>query len=236
MLSKRTVSFILTSILLSTFSAFAQNEEVWVRGLRFGCDVSRFGLKLFQSDREAMEFSFDTEVKPNVFYTLESGFEKTNLLNNRITYNSDGFYGRLGIDKNILKRKYLTSRDIVFVGARYGFYQVNQKTSSFDIPGKYWSDTVSGSYPSKTLYGHWLEVAFGLKVEVVKNLYLGASLRGKVLLFATKSLNYPYYMPGFGDGANKANFAINYSIYYQIPLMKVKTKPKEAPKKPAPKN
>jgi hypothetical protein len=224
---RKIAGFILITIVLSTTNCFAQDTAQWTRGLRFGCDLSRFLVHEFQSERNAMEFSFDTEYKSNKFATLEIGLEKATKENNRISYKSDGYYGRLGIDFNILKKDKLEKgRDVVFVGFRYGYYRVNQQVNSFMNPGFYPSDTLRGSYSSKSLYGHWAEVAFGLKVEVLKNLFLGASIRGKFMLYAKKDINYPYYMPGFGNGANNANFGINYSVYYQIPLMKV------TPKKP----
>ncbi|HEY4787019.1 MAG TPA: DUF6048 family protein, partial [Bacteroidales bacterium] len=178
-------------------------------------------------ERKAVEFSFDTEVKRNLFTTAEAGFEHVDKENDLLSYKANGIYGRVGIDYNILKRDKLEKgHDIVYVGIRYGYFVLNQRTDNYTIPGNYPGDTLTGSISSRNMDGHWIEPVFGLKVEVVKNLFLGASLRGRILLFSTKEkgINYPEYMPGYGNGANKSNFGVNYSIFYQIPIMKVKPK------------
>lgn len=202
--------------------------------MRFGCDLTRFAVGEFQSGRKAIEFSWDTEVKSDLFYTVELGLESTTKDNNSIRYKSDGFYGRLGFDHNILKRDQVKKRDIVYIGLRYGFYRITQQTDWYMIPGSHQGDTITGSFSSKSLNGHWLEAVFGVKVELFKNFYLGASLRPRFLLFSKKDINYPCYMPGFGNGANKSSFGITYSAYYQVPFMKVKPKKKEVKETTAP--
>jgi hypothetical protein len=225
MLIKKIAGFTLIAILLDISDCFAQDTTQWTRGLRFGYDLSRLALYEFQPERKAMEFSFDTEIKNNMFTTVELGEEQTTRDISMFYYKSSGYYGRFGVDFNILKRdKMEKGRDIVYIGFRYGYYHVKQQVDRYMIPSYYPTDTAFGSISPKTFDGHWLECIFGLKVEVLKNLFLGASLRGKVLLYSSKGVNYPYYMPGFGKGANSLNFGVNYSIYYQIPLMKVKYK------------
>lgn len=220
---KKIVGFTLTAILLYIPDCFAQDTVQWTRGLRFGYDLSRLALYEFQPDRKGMEFSFDTEIKSKMFTTAEFGVEQAKRDISVLSYKSNGFYGRVGVDFNILKKDKLEKgRDVVFIGFRYGYFHDNQQLTKYTIPSFYTSDTASGGFSAKNIDGHWLEVVFGLKVEVLKNLFLGASLRGKVLLYSTKDVYYPYFMPGYGKGANGANFGISYSIYYQIPLMKVK--------------
>lgn len=224
------VRFTLSLLLAVPFNLNAQEKTVnvdWERGIRLGCDLSRFALSTFQPERKGIEFSIDTEWKRNLFVTAEVGAEKVSDKSNRIDYTSNGFYGRIGIDHNIFARHdNPQSKDIVYVGVRYGFYSVTQRTDSYFIPEGYWGNT-SGSLATETLTGHWIEGVFGVKVELLKNMFLGLSARGRFLIFSQKNLNYPDYMPGFGDGSNKFNYGLNYSVYYQLPLMKVKAKPVE---------
>ena len=235
MFIKKIAGFILVLFLLSSAVGFSQDTLTWTRGLRFGYDLSRVAQYYLQPDRKAMEFSFDTEYKEDKFFTIEAGVEQSQKNSDVISYKSNGYYGRVGFDYNFLGRDKLEKgHDIVFIGLRYGYFNLNQTLNKYMIPSYYPSDTAWGSYPSKNLSGHWIEAVFGLKVEIVKNLFMGASLRGKVLLYSTKADNYPYFMPGYGKRANGANFGINYSIYYQIPIKKVKYKqaePKKQPKK-----
>lgn len=192
----------------------------WVRGIRLGCDVSRFGLPIFQKGRNGAEFSIDTELKRNFYPIFEAGFENSKVNNDRIGYKLNGIYGRLGLDYNILNREDPTSRNVFLLGIRYGFATSKQETD-WNISGDYWGNAPKGS-SSNVLGSHWMELAVGLKVEVLKNVFLGWSLRERILFSSTKVDNYPYSIPGFGNGANSSNLGMNYSIYYSIPLMKVK--------------
>jgi hypothetical protein len=224
-------------ILLSFANVHAQQDSTWERGLRVGLDVSRFAMTVFTPERKAREISFDTEVKPNWFVTIETGLENVDLLHQDSTrippkrlittlkYRSNGFYGRIGFDYNILKRDDPRSRDVVFIGFRYGFYTMKQTTDWFTIYEPRYGD-IADSYPSKMLNGHWIEGVFGCKVEVTRNFFMGLSMRERILLFSKNDINFPFARPGFGDGSTKAVLGVNYSLYYQIPLMKVKIIPK----------
>jgi hypothetical protein len=194
----------------------------WVRGIRIGCDVSRFGLPFFQKGRTATEFSIDTELKRNFTPTFETGFENSKINNDRITYSSNGIYGRIGFDYNILKHEDPTNRHSFFVGIRYGFAASKQQTT-WNIEGDYWGKTPNGS-SSDIIGTHWMELVVGLKVEVLKNFFLGWSLRERILFSSTSVENYALAIPGYGNGGKSSNLGMNYSLYYSIPIMKVKGK------------
>ena len=229
----RTVKFSLTLLLFLNINSYSQTKAKeksyeWVRGIRLGCDLSRFGLPIFQKGRIATEFSIDTELKRNFTPTFEAGFENSTVNNDRITYKSNGIYGRLGLDYNILKREAPSNRHSFFVGARYGF-SASKQTTNWNISGDYFAITPNGS-SSDIIGTHWMELVVGLKVEVVKNLFLGWSLRERILFSTTGVENYPYAIPGYGSGGKASNLGLNYSVYYSIPLMKVKGQIKIEPR------
>lgn len=213
---------ILTVILLSTGSIFGQDSIPWTRGIRLGCDVSRFTLGEFQPGRKGIEFTIDTEVKSNLYVTLEAGIEGAIRNNDRIRYKSNGYYGRIGFDYNMLKLKDSHHKDMVYVGARYGYYSIEQQTDWYMVPNPLISgDTLVGSIPPANLNGHWLEGVFGVKVELFRNFYLGTSMRLRSLIYTKKGANFPLFNPGYGNGSKKLNFGLTYTISYQIPFMKV---------------
>jgi hypothetical protein len=218
---------------LLSFNGFSQAKPTeksyeWVRGIRLGCDVSRFGVPFLQKGRTATEFSIDTELKRNFTPTFEAGFENSKVNNDRIGYTSNGIYGRIGFDYNILKREDPTSRNSFFIGARYGF-SASKQTTNWNIAGDYFGTTPKGS-SSDIIGTHWMELVVGLKVEVLKNLFFGWSLRERILFSTTSVENYPYAIPGYGNGGKGSYLGLNYSVYYSIPLMKVKGKVKIDPK------
>lgn len=197
-----------------------------MRGIRLGCDVSRFALPFMQPDRKAaIEFSIDTEWKPNFFPTGELGFENIQISNDYINYRSNAVYARIGYDKNILKHDAPRYRDMFFYGYRYGVSVLHQEVSSFTIKDSLWSD-FSGDFPAKTLQAHWLELVFGTRASLTNAIFIGFSARVKLKVYSQKDVNYPYVIPGFGNGKNTINFGFNYSVYFQIPVKKVKIEKK----------
>jgi len=186
--------------------------------------MSRFILPFTQPDRKAaVEFSIDTEWKPKFFPTGEIGFENVKISNENIGYKSNSIYARIGYDKNILKNDNNRFADMFFVGYRYGISIVNQEIYSYTINDKYWGN-VNGSFPAKTLQHHWLEMVFGTRAALTKMLYLGFSMRIRLKVYSQKDINYPFVIPGFGNGENKMNIGFNYSLYFQVPVKKVKIK------------
>jgi hypothetical protein len=222
--------FILLPAALLCLNSFAQEDTAsvkvkqteWTRGIRLGCDVSRFVLPYTQKGRKAVEFSIDTEWKPRLFLTGEAGFENVSLSNDYINYTSNGFYVRAGYDKNVMKHDAPQYHDMFFIGLRYGMSLMEQQVNSYTITDSIWGN-VDGSYSSKMIHTHWLEFVSGIKAEITKSIYIGFSARVRLRLFSTKDVTYGYANPGFGNGSNRLNVGFNYSIYYQIPIMKVRS-------------
>lgn len=215
-----------TAETVKTISKIAETHDSiieWTRGARLGCNVFPIIMSSLQPSRKGFEFSIDTRTSLNLYPTFELGFENSYLNKDYIHYNSNGLYGRIGVDYNI-RTSDIKSNDIFFVGGRYGIFAMQHKIDKLSITDTLWGPQVDGSYPQTNSYGHWLELVAGIKVEILHNLYLGWSLRTKVLLTSSFGVNYPHYMPGFGNGSNKINLGVTYSVYYQIPLMKVRTK------------
>ena len=72
----------------------------------------------------------------------------------------------------------------------------------------------------------WIEAVFGTKIEVISNVYMGASIRLGLILSQKEDERFPnLYVPGFNKVTWDSNFGVgyNYSISYFLPLYK-KTK------------
>jgi hypothetical protein len=218
---KNTVKYFIIVLLIIPSFSFAQ-DSTWVRGIRIGCDLSRFALPLTQPNRKAaVEFSIDTEWKPKFFPTGELGFESAQVSNEVINYRSNSIYGRIGFDKNIIKNDNSKFKDMFFVGYRYGISMVHQEINSFTIKDPYWGN-VTGSYAPKTLFCHWVELVGGTRAALTNYLFIGFSGRIRFKLYAQKDINYPFVIPGFGNGSKKVIVGFNYSLYFQIPVKKEK--------------
>ena len=113
--------------------------------------------------------------------------------------------------------------DVFFIGARYAMSYMNQKITNYLITDSIWGNPTTTKFNTSSCYSHWIELLAGVKVELFHNIFLGWTIRGKFLLLSNHSVYYPQYIPGYGDGSSSSNFGWTYSIFYQFPLMKVKT-------------
>ena len=186
--------------------------------VRFGCDLSRFVLPYVGDiGSKGVEFSVDGELKYNYFPVVELGRQSVRHNTDSIRYNMDGNYFRVGLDYNILKYKHRLDRDICFVGARFGCSRFSHEVPFAEV-SNFRYDVVS-DMPKSSLDAYWGEAVVGLKGEVFRNIYLGITVRAKMLFAHSRyGALTPYIIPGYGKGYNKVNAGISYSIMYAIPI------------------
>lgn len=189
-------------------------------GPRIGLDLARFIYYFTEPAEIGAEISGDFEIYKNFYPVLELGYSTMSENTDLFDYSSGGSYGRVGLDYNVLPVKDRSVHHVFTVGARYGVSLFSHRTENMYIENQYWGDLILESYES-TLRGHWIELVGGLKVEVVSNLFLGWSVRYKLLL--NKNMDQkvtPQLIPGYGNGSNNRGFGFSYSIFYKIPLFK----------------
>lgn len=229
------ISGYIFSILLALFTIFPAlsqeqevKEKVRIKGPRFGFDLSRLTLYYFEPERTAYEFSLDYEIKRNYYPVVEFGLQEVDLEESNYNYQSEGYYLRIGMDYNFQKNYSVDQYEMVFFGFRYGFSGQRHSADNIIIENDYWGDYFAESVPVSKFYGHWLELAGGIRAELFRNVFIGWSFRGRLMLYKSKKpAMEPYYVPGFGKGSKRVALGFNYSIYYKIPLFK--TRPKISP-------
>ncbi|MGD2035067.1 MAG: DUF6048 family protein [Bacteroidales bacterium] len=224
---KRTLkySFSLLLLLLVPGTLFAQDEQkqekVRIKGPRIGFDLSRLTLYYFEPERTAYEFSLDYEIKRNFYPVIEFGLQNIKLEKPIYNYYSDGYYARFGLDYNFQKGLAADQYEMVFFGFRYGFSGQNHSADNITIADDYWGDFTVTSVPETKLYGHWIELTGGIRAELFRNIFIGWSVRGKLLLYKTRDREIdPYYIHGFGKGDKRVSLGFTYSIFYRLPLSK----------------
>jgi len=224
---------ILLSILILIFlsiTSFSQEERemqkrpprtdkfIRMKGIRVGYDVTRPIQYLWNiGDRYGSEISFDMEVAPNTFPVFETGWEAQKINSDYMHYRSSGSYSRLGVDYNFLVAEHKNDKDILFMGLRYGFTLAKQQVESFTSTS-YWEQS-GGRFPSQNFNAHWAEIVLGTRIEVLKNVFLGWSIRGKIEI-SHKDFDMPpvYFIPGYGKAENGFNFDFSYSVLYNLPV------------------
>ncbi|MDR2848864.1 MAG: DUF6048 family protein [Bacteroidales bacterium] len=196
-----------------------------MKGVRVGIDLSKLALPFIYNNRTGFEASLDMHIKGNFFAIAEGGWLKVDLTksdenNNTIFhYRSNGYYGKLGIDYNLLKSRRPNSNDLLYAGFRYGMSAFSHEADEIIIPQQYWAAVPSQTIPRADLNAHWIEFLLGVKAEVLKNFYLGVAFRGKFLLSKPKdkkSHSKAYQIPGYGNGTSTFVIGMNYYVSYNI--------------------
>ena len=137
------------------------------------------------------------------------------------TYESQGSFFRVGVDVNLLKNReldtYDADGDILLFGLRFGRAQTDDRLR-FETDDEIWGSTTA-TQENNGLATVWAEMTAGVKVEVIKNIFLGYNLRFKFARhFSENTTLLPYYIPGFGRSDRPERFGFDYSIFYRIPL------------------
>ena len=219
------------SLILFLYSGVVFSQAERTVGLRLGFDISKLSLNFIQPERKTFEGSMDMELFKNVYPAIEFGSNSIKLHKDTLfNYYSNGYYGRIGVDYNLIKPLDSADNEMLIAGIRYGYAFFNDHADSIRIKDNYWGD-FHGNLPAKSLKAQWIELVFGLRTEVFKNFYLGFSIRSRMRLAKIKEDQAePYWIPGYGKGNAKACFGFNYSIYYSLPLYKKQFKIKEVTK------
>ncbi len=228
-----TYKYLLTSLLICfvVFSIQAQEKQdkkIEVKepktkfwdGMTLQIDAASIvSSTLLSKDIYSVEAGAQIDIKHKYLPIVELGYasvNKTSLEN--LTFKTNGFFGRVGMDFNLVKKKkdVKLSPNLFLMGLRLGMTNATYTINNMVIASDYWGagQTLPESKlsPSKV----WFELVFGIRVEVVKNTFMGWSLRNKHLLTTDKVGEIsPWYIPGYGRNAT-SNWGFSYTVGYKF--------------------
>lgn len=192
--------------------------------LRFGVDIARPIQNLIYDNRTSYEFQADYYIGREVYAAAEGGWGNAQVPYSDLNYSSTNSFFRVGVDKSMLQRLTGKDWDMAFIGARYGIAFIQRSNATYTTEDPMWGVT-SGTVPGKSLMAHWMEITGGVRVELLKDWFLGWNVRGKFLLNqgALKELP-PAYIAGYGKGDKNTTFDFNFYVSYAIRWSKKKPK------------
>lgn len=205
-------------------------------GIRFGADIFKLARSFYDKNYKGIEFVGDYRLTKNYYLAAELGNENKTTEDDRLNTTAKGTYIKVGFDYNSYEN-WLDMRNMVFIGLRYGASTFSQQLNSYKLynTSTYFPEapTVVSGDKFNGLSAQWLEVVVGMKAEVLKNIYVGFSVRMNKILSNTKPENFDnLYIPGFNRTYN-GDFGVgfNYTVSYFLPIYKTKSSPKKVVKK-----
>jgi hypothetical protein len=189
--------------------------------LRVGFDLVGSSKYFYDKETDNLEFFLSADLnekKSVIFFTGITDYvypryrDETFMMYN---VNAKGFYTKAGIDFNMLHTSKAEGKYFLGIGFRYGIINYSYGVSEINIEN-YWGRYTT-SIPTNKTWGHFLEAAPSVRVDITKNLSLGWSgnLRKIVSAGIEKELK-PLYLPGYGDASKSFSFALNYFIIWNI--------------------
>ena len=117
--------------------------------------------------------------------------------------------------------------NMIYSGLRLGYSTFSQTINNYTIfnTNQDWQPQTTVSTPEefKGLSAIWVELIFGIKAEVLNNLYMGLNVQLKGRISETElDIFENIYIPGFGRTYDSGSFGIGfgYNVSYLIPLYK----------------
>lgn len=205
-------------ICLSLFSAAQDTIPPRKIFIRPGIDLSRMALPFIKDyPLYGFEASIDAEYKFKYFPIAEFGWNKASDDRPDYQYQSEGYYARIGMNYNMLNYKHRLDRNLFFVGGRFAYSWYHHQFDNVIIENEW--GTLNTSLPNTELKAFWIEAVLGLKGEIAKNLFLGYTIRVKVMASRNEFSNFtPYIIPGFGEGDKTTTMGMSITMSYALPL------------------
>lgn len=217
-------------LLLTAITVSAQqqdNDTVKVKhdfrptGIRFGTDVVSIVRSSTDDTFNGWEVNGDIDFY-RFYFAADYGYWARNYTAYDATYANDGTYWRVGADVNFLTKD--PDKNMFFFGLRYGSSVFSEEMVVQKVD-PYWG-TINTTLNNSNINAHWYELTTGLRVKMLKMIWMGYTIRLKFALDTddTEEL-LPSDVPGFGRADATSLWGFNYQIFIRIPVRKSESIP-----------
>lgn len=142
-----------------------------------------------------------------------------------VNFTSTGEYIKFGFDYNLFNN-WSGMDNSIYLGLRFATSSFNNKIENYTVrnPDSYWYNNILTDFETinhSNQNANWIEFIVGIKVETIKNIYFGISLRLNRLISNSSPNNFTnLYIPGFNKVTddNSWGSGFNYTLTYSLPL------------------
>jgi Domain of unknown function (DUF6048) len=184
--------------------------------LTIGVDIFRPIMSNWVTDRYAYEIATSYYMCNEYYITLDGGWGGSSVNYSNLQYTTTNQFLRLGFNKSILVRDRPNDWDMMFIGFGAGATTIARGNANYVITDSIWGDR-AGVQAGNTFGAYWAELTGGVRVAIVKNLFLGWNIRAKFMMNGNsfKDLS-PLYIAGYGRGDKNSAFDFNAYVAYGI--------------------
>lgn len=191
-------------------------KETAGRQLVLGADLILPVRSYFETQRKGYEFQADYYLHSEIYLAVEAGWGSSAVNYADLQYSTANSFIRLGFNKILLPRENPTDWGGIMLGMRLGAASIHRNPVTYTVVDSLWGNT-GGGLGSSDFKGYWIELNGGVRVELVKGLFAGWTIRGKFLLNNKQFKDLaPLYVAGYGRGDKNAVFDFNFYVSYAI--------------------
>ena len=191
----------------------AKDSTALFKGAAVSVDLVGLG-QVWLSDYGQYEAALRINLKDKYFPIVEMGYGTCDTedatTSNR--YKSNGVYGRLGCDFNILKNKHDIYR--LYIGVRYAYASYKYDVYNPGITDPVWGNTSEINTTGVKGNTHWYEGLGGIDVKLAGPLRVGWSVRYRGRLAHKEgNIGEAWYVPGYGrSGSSRIGATFNVTL------------------------
>lgn len=207
------------SLLAISLQAVAQENDTIVVPHSLGIGIELSGPVIYAVDSSIFNLEVQLAWRLNRKYHIvaEPGIAKYSYSQYNYSYKSGGFFLRGGVDINLMKTKSDPGNHFAGIGLRYGIALFSQETPSANWSG-YWGEH-SFSVDPRFVHAHFIEVSGGVRGEIFRNILIGWSIRGRLLLYQSAGSDArPAMIPGIGSVSKSIIPGFSYHLIWVIPF------------------
>jgi hypothetical protein len=194
-------------------------------GIRFGIDLAKPIRSLLEDGYTGFEVIADFRFSDRFYLATELGIEEKDYLEPNLNATTKGNYFKVGVNYNAYNN-WLGLTNEIFTGLRYGFSNFSQELLAYNIyttNQTYPPVFVTESQEFTGLTAHWVELVFGIKTEVLNNVFLSVNIQIKKTLSEDTPENFDnLFIPGFNRTYDFSEWGAGYgySITYLLPVFR----------------